>query len=177
MNYAKLRDATYLLKDIPNLEFCYDTTRNPMDTFLKMHEQIGNDNAVYLEDDVILTKNFTLKCEAEIQGKEKSFISFFSLKKDDYKGSRWLKGGKFCGSLCYYVPARINLAIIDYFNKNMEYMKNSKDATGYDLWVAKLLQTNKLSYWNVVPNLAQHKREKSIINPKRPIWRQSETFV
>ncbi len=159
---------------IPNIEFARDRIHNAMDTFKLSLEMAGDDACVHLEDDIILCNNFVTKINLEIAKRPNEVIQFFSMRKDDLIiGSRYVNGRDFCGNLCVYLPPHMGTAILKYMDIWDGYEKNP---TAYDYLMADYFKANKIKYWNVCPNLVDHKIQKSRINPKRSSKRVSLTF-
>ena len=59
---------------------------------------------------------------------------------------------------------------------SLKWPKLKDDPTGYDIMMADFFKMHKVKYWNVVPNLVDHKVMKSRIDPRRSSKRQSFTF-
>jgi len=164
--------TAYLQARIPQLEVVMDTTRNHFDTFLASLAHQGEDPALRLEDDIVLTKQFLAKAEAVIAMKPRAVIQFFSMRKDDpTAGSRWDRG--FLMNQCCYFPA-------GYATELLEYAEAWRPAypdhpSGTDLMVQHWLKGRKEPYWLSVPSLVQHRNTKSRIGA-RSTYRQSQTF-
>ena len=84
----------YLKQHIPHLEIVEDRERDAMETFLRACVEANNEPVVHLEDDIILTRDFLPKLEAEITAHPHDLIQGFSRSKYDLDlGSRWKAGG------------------------------------------------------------------------------------
>ena len=159
---------------IPQLELCIDKTHNAFDTFNASLEMAGNDPCVHLEDDIILCDHFVDRVIHEISKRPRDVIQFFSMRKDDLTiGSRYIPGSKFMMNQCYYIPPMMGPIMLDY---SLHWEGLEDEPTGYDLMMADFFRLHKVKYWNVCPNLVDHKVCKSRINPKRSSKRQSLTF-
>lgn len=167
-------DLSEYTSNIPNLEICRDTTRNAMDTFRKSLEMIGESASVNMEDDIILCKDFMEKIQKEIEKRPDDVIQFFSMRKDDLTiGSRYIPGRQFLMGQCFYLPKGMSKELLEY-SKTWSRLK--EHPTGLDTMIGDFLKEKKVKYWNVCPNLVDHKVCKSRIDPRRSSKRQSLTF-
>jgi hypothetical protein len=174
-----VREREHFLPDltagIPGLEIMRDFSRDAMTTFLYAMTASQNDPTVHLEDDIILTRDFTAKVEAEIDKNPGQVIQFFSIKRSDARlGSREMPGRSFIMTQCFYLPAGHAPAIHAY---RPGWRRAVEHPTGFDLMVADFLGDRRERYWLHVPSLVQHRPIRSEINPRRPVGRQSETFL
>lgn len=167
-------DLSEYFRQIPNLILCCDVDRNAMTTFKNSLKMAGDEPCVNMEDDIILCNDFMHKISSEIDKYSDSVIQFFSMRKDDLTiGSRWIPGSRFMMNQCFYLPAGMSKALLDYMD---DWSRYEEHPTGYDILMADFFKERKISYWNVCPNLVDHKVEKSRINPRRSSRRQSLTF-
>ena len=163
------------LEQIPHLEPVRDATRNPLETFLRVLLAIGNDAAVHLEDDVILTREFVPKIEVAIAERPDVVQQFFSLRKaDKARGSRWMAASSFLMAQCFYMPAGIATAIYDYYSS---WPGRLVHKYGSDVVIRDLLVSRRERYWLHVPSLVQHRIARSAVDPRRSSRRQSPSFV
>lgn len=140
----------------------------------------GEDPVLILEDDVLFCDDFLKKVQKEIAEREDRVIQFFSMRKDDLSmGSREISGGDFAGTPCVYFPAGFAKELLSWADDFVEmYTKKTSDGIApTDTFVAAYLKHTKKKYWNVVPNLVEHRPCISAINPKRSRARQSFTFL
>jgi hypothetical protein len=166
--------VNYLKKYLPNATFLFDFTKNAMTTFLEAMTLAGEEPCVHMEDDIYLTENFEVKLEKAISERPEEVIQFFSMRGADLTiGSRYDSGRTFMMNQCFYLPAGYSIKIRDYYPK---WPQKDIHKTGYDILIADFLKERKEKYYIYVPSLVQHRRGKSIINPKRPTFRQSITF-
>lgn len=162
----------YLLERIPGAVVIYDTNRNAMDTFRAALAAAGDGPAVHMEDDIILTRRFTEKVEAAIAERPHMPIQFFSMRKADLTvGSREEPGRTFLMGQCFYLPAGMSRELLAY-----RWPRLREHPTGLDLMVADFMRERRMRYWLHVPSLVQHRRGKSLIDPRRSSYRQSFTF-
>lgn len=168
-------DLSEYTSAIPTLEVAKDRIHNAMDTFRLSLEMAGDDPCVHLEDDIILCDDFVRRIEAEIAKRPNDVIQFFSMRKDDLTiGSRYIRGSLFCCGVCFYLPQGMSADILNFMNS---WDKYDDDPTGLDTpLMSDYFKTNKIKYWNVCPNLVDHKQVKSRINPRRSTKRQSLSF-
>jgi len=164
----------YLTTNIPELIVVQDKTNNAMDTFLTAMSITGNDAAVHIEDDIIITSDFCAKLHTVIAKMPDMVIQFFSMRKADLTiGSRLDYGRTFMMNQCFYLPHSYSKMILEYYPV---WPQRERHKTGYDILIADWLKFRKEKYWIHVPSLVQHRKCKSIINPRRPNNRQSITF-
>lgn len=161
-------------KDIPNLIVCKDRKHDAMDTFKYSLELAGDSPVINMEDDIILCDNFYRKILEEISKRPNEVIQFFSMRKDDLTiGSRYIPGRTFCMAQCFYMPKGMAKEVLEYMNRWTRY---EEEPNALDWLFADYLKEKKIKYWNVCPNLVDHKVGKSRINPRRSSKRQSFTF-
>lgn len=79
-----------------------DTKHQPVESFLEQLEQISDDNAVLLEDDVILCKNFKQEIEKVIQQSPNIIINFFTMPNRFF--TTFMQIGGFVYNQCTYYP-------------------------------------------------------------------------
>jgi hypothetical protein len=165
----------YVESHIPNLIVLNDKDKDPMGNFMKALEAAGDEAAVHLEDDVILTKNFVKKAEQVISENPARVIQFFSMRKDDLSiGTRIDKGRNFIAALCFYLPPKMSKGLRSYF-PNWERI--DEHPTGLDLTIADFLKKTRQDYLVYCPNLADHRIGKSAIDSRRRSDRVSKTFI
>ncbi len=164
----------YLKQYLPDAEFLIDVPGNAMSGFLEAMWSAGKDAAVHMEDDIYLTKNFKEKAENVIEEHSDEVIQFFSMRQADIdKGSRYEPGRTFMMNQCFYLPAGYSKAILEYYPK---WHQKEIHPTGYDILIADFLKERKEKYFLSVPSLVDHRKGKSLINPKRSNARQAKVF-
>lgn len=169
-------DAEYLQQHLPAAEWCWDETRSHMDTFMRSLTLAGGDACVHMEDDVILTQNFTEQLHQEIATRPDVVIQFFSRRsKDLTEGSRW--DNSFIMNQCSYFPPGYSAAIAEHFAAWKAGGHLAKDPNGSDLMIRHWLRSRRERYWIHVPNLVEHRVARSLINSRRSTKRQSLTFT
>jgi hypothetical protein len=167
-------DLSEYTSKIPNLEFARDRKHDSMDTFRYSLELTGDDACVNMEDDIILCQDFYNKIQEEIKKRPNDVIQFFSMRGDDLTiGSRYINGGTFCMNQCFYLPKGMSKKLLKYMD---EWTRYDEEPNAYDYLMGDYFRLHKIKYWNVCPNLVDHKVQKSRINPRRSSKRQSFTF-
>lgn len=162
-----------ILKQIPEAIVYYDEFGDAMKSYLHVCENIiKGQPAVLLEDDIILTSNFKEKIEAVIERYPKILINFFSLSKKNVT-PHFKKGREYCMNQCEYFPEGFSLKVVEAYER---WEGKKENPTAYDFLVGYAWGGN-MPYLVWCPSLVQHRRVKSIINPKRSSSRQSITFV
>jgi len=165
----------YLESKIEGLQIVEDTDKNAMHTFLNALDFVGENAAVHIEDDIIVTAGFQSKLDCVIQDNSDTVIQFFSMRKDDLLiGSRLDYGRKFMMCQCFYLPPNYSKLLLEYHSKWEK--KEQQLRSGYDLLIADFLKARKEKYWIHVPSLVDHRKVRSAINRRRSSFRQSKTF-
>jgi hypothetical protein len=165
----------YLTPKLPGAVWVYDRYRDAMETFARCLAAAGDGPCLHMEDDAILTRNFLLKAEKVIErvGPDK-VIQFFSMRGADLaQGSRWDRN--FISNVCWYAPRGFSNGVLCELNRWKA--NHPEHPTGVDLAVCDFLKANRMKYWIEVPNLADHRSDKSRIDPRRSTKRQSKTFI
>lgn len=151
-----------------------DKTNNAMDTFMIAMEASGDCPAIHIEDDAVLTTCFLEKAHREIEARPNSVINFFSMRKADLEvGSRWCNGGTFSATVCFYMPKNYSKMVYGFYPV---WERKFEHPIGFDLMIADWLKLRHEKFWIVIPNLADHRIGKSMINPRRSSKRKSLTF-
>lgn len=163
----------YLQKHLPSAEWCFDKTKNAMDTFLDAMQMAGNDPVVHMEEDILLTQNFTTKLYNAIRQHPNNVIQFFSMRKADIEtGSRW--DNNYMMNQCFYLPYGYSKEIYDY---RWRWKGIDANPTGTDTMINDFLKEKGQKYWINVPSLVEHRVAKSMIDSRRSSKRQSKTFT
>ncbi len=176
VKYMPEREAQLIemKKQIPNVVVVQDIMRSHMDTFIRALEEAGDESAVHLEDDIILCDNFVERCLEQINLREDRMIQFFSMRKADLEvGSRYDYGANFLMNQCVYYPAGYSKMIKNYW---LAWDRKEEHPSGSDTMIADFLKSRKEKYYIVVPNLVDHVKGKSVIDPRRSSKRISKTF-
>lgn len=167
-------ELNYLKQHLPHAEYLIDIPGNAMNGFLEAMWSAGKDASVHMEEDIYLTENFQEKAENVIEDHSDEVIQFFSMRQADIdRGSRYEPGRTFMMNQCFYLPAGYSKAILEYYP---EWHQKEIHPTGYDILIADFLKERKEKYFLSVPSLVDHRRGKSLINPKRSNARQAKVF-
>ena len=162
----------YLQKHLPQAEWCFDTNRNAMTTFLSAMRQAGQDAVVHMEEDILITTDFMYKINKIISEHPNEVIQFFSMRALDLTiGSRY--DTSYMMNQCVYFPAGYSALMLDYYQI---WDKKAQHPTGTDIMINDFLRKRKEKYWIHIPSLVEHRVAQSRINPRRSSKRQSKTF-
>ena len=163
----------YLERHLPDAEWIVDDARRgARATFIDALRLAGDDPALILEDDIILTEDFMAKALSVCWWHPSSVIQFFSMRGDDLTvGSRWDR--KFAMNQCTYFPAGYGPMIADYLPR---WPARDQHTSACDILVNDWLRSRREPYWLHVPSLVEHRIGVSAINPSRSSKRQSKTF-
>lgn len=165
----------YLRSHIPGLQVVEDDGRGVMANHQRALRATNGQPFVLLEDDVLLTRDFTAKAEAVIAERPDDVITFFSRRKDDLTlGSRYMSAMGFYMAQCLYFPAGVGPAIADYHPISPTL---TKDPTASDRVVAAWCKHDGRNIWISVPSLVEHLPITSAIDSRRSKNRQSLTFT
>jgi len=168
----------YLKTHLPNAEYLIDTPGNAMSGFLHALSISGTDPSIHMEEDIWLTNDFENKIESVISKHKSEVIQFFSMRKADIDiGSRYEPGRTFLMNQCFYLPKEYSKLIYNYYFNGWDDERKIRYKTGYDILIADFLKSRKEKYYISIPSLVDHRRLKSIINPKRNIGRQAKVFL
>jgi hypothetical protein len=167
------RDISILLDQLNNVSVYVDTNKKPLESFIRTLRLAGDDNALYMEDDIILSKDFINDTNNFISLNSDNVINFWTLKKS-IKKTTLMPPSSFMSNLCVYFPNNHIIGLINFYNKGWNRIE--EHPTGMDLLVRDYLISTKTKYWLYQPSLVQHKKLVSAINPKRSKYRQSITF-
>lgn len=162
-----------ILKQIPQaIVYWDDEYHDAMKSYLHVCKNIVGDNpAVLLEDDIILTSNFTEKIERIINEYPEILINFFSLSKK-HTAPHFKRGREYCMNQCEYFPKGFARKVVEAYQV---WPDREKEPNAYDYLVGYAWGYGK-PYLVWCPSLVQHREVKSIINPRRSSKRQSITF-
>lgn len=170
---ARTEFVNEILEQIPEaIVYWDDEFHDAMKSYLYVCENIvGEQPAVLLEDDIILTSNFKGKAEAVISRYPQILINFFSLSKK-YTKPHFKTGREYCMNQCEYFPAGFGKRVVEAY---AHWDKRESEPNAYDFLVGYAWgYSNPYLVW--CPSLVQHRQVKSIINPRRSSKRQSITF-
>lgn len=150
-------------------------------SFLKAIE-IADDDAVYIQDDVLLCKDFLGKCRKVVGEHPDSVIVFstpFLKGRTEYNGDKIIDTEGFYPAkdagwmLCIYIPKMISQGFLNFWltdecktvSAYKKYMKMQAD----DLFFRRFLERYGYdSVFVTVPNLAGHEENVSVVCESRP---------
>lgn len=157
---------------IPFAKVIMDTDGNAMHTFVALLRSVGESPALIMEDDVLVCHDFKRRVDAEIARRPQDIIQFFSRRKKDLEvGSRWIPMASFSFNICFYLPQGYCKRLLQYYDRG--WRRIAEHPTGYDLMLGDCFAGE--NYWNVVPNLVDHRVGKSSIDSRRAKSRVSLT--
>ena len=137
-------------------ELLIDKERKPVDSFIKQLKYISEYDAVLLEDDLILCKDFKNKIEEVIEQYPNDIINFF-YKPNYYFTTHY--DSVFYYNQCTYYPKGVALAIANEMEKIRKIMPNAQ----YDVLESQALSNLGMRHLVYRPCLIQHLDKDSLI--------------
>lgn len=139
--------------------------------------RIVNDNAVYIQDDVVLCKDFKQRCEDFILQYPRSVIVFSSFFDSNNDVRNAFRDGAGVQTLCVFIPKYTAEAYL-YSIDSGEWILTQKDRRGQfdDLNFGRWLVRYGFDIFVTYPNLAGHLPVRSSINKSRPANRLCKNF-
>ena len=125
-----------------------DYTRQPVDSFIKQLEQISNEDAVLLEDDLVLCENFEEEINKVISEFSDTVINFFTLPHEYFTTHKSL--GHFVYNQCTYYPKGVAKKIAQKMRELREPYNQ------YDTLENKAMRALNLPHVRYRPSLVQH---------------------
>jgi hypothetical protein len=163
MTLAGKRSVSEYVKAIPWLKLSIDYEGDSLNNFYRMMA-MAQDDAVFLQDDIILCKDFIKKVVEAVKKYPKDVIQFFTMRRKPYEvgepyyenGSKWLM------NQCFYLPKEISRELAEYKTEDEEILKRGSQ----DMLMKAYFKEKKMKYvqWN--KSLVQHKIGKSVMYPK-----------
>lgn len=175
------RNTKYLERLLPEAEIVNDVNHNGcVWSFLKAIE-VANDDAIYIQDDMLLCKDFKKKAEEYVKKYPSSVIIFSShiiknakkYAETIYREEKFYTG-KEGGTwlLCTYIPKKIGMEFFDFIVseecKKLGSWKKYEKMQADDLLFCKFLDLRSYKAFVVVPQLAGHEENKSVVLASRP---------
>ena len=171
------RDTSYLERHIPSAMVYSDVEhKGAIQSFIDAIKA-ADDDAVYVQDDMLLCKDFAVRAKAYVNQNPDRVIVFANFTHDKqsshvtYEGHFPAREGGWL--LCTYIPKHIALAFCKWYeNKGYETVRNHKkylEMQGDDIFFCRFLEQIDKDVLVAVPNLAGHRKNKSVINPNRPV--------
>jgi len=162
------RDVTYFEYLIPEAIFYNDALHEgPIKSFVGAMK-LAQDDAVYIQDDMLLCRDFKARCDAVCKAHKDEVVQLANNTFRNVK-TRVLVGGHYPADkvpwcLCIYIPWRLASAFVDWYESGR--IKPTKfETNGYsdDLLFSRFMKKMKEDEYLVVPNLAGHPMNKSIV--------------
>lgn len=142
-------------------EILVDKEHNPGRHFLNSLKYIKNENAVLMEDDIILCKNFKNEIEKVIEKYPNAIINFFP-DPFDYFTTHWSDNSR--QNQCTYFPKGVLENVI----KVLEPLLDTDEYKGfYSRHLDFALRQCHISFLKYRPALVQHKDIKTLLTRKR----------
>lgn len=151
-------------------ELLIDTEHNCGKAFLKQLEYVNDYDAVLLEDDCVLCKDFKKRIEEVISKHPNDIINFFTLPYE-WRREGYTLPRKFCYNQCTYFPKGISKQIVDAF------LKTNTETNSAERIMKVALKKLKLNHYVYIPFLVQHLDNDSIMNHKKFYKRRSPFFI
>lgn len=172
----RLENVELLKTIIPQLEVIVDTQKDGYKSYFKGLELLNDTGGVFLEDDVLLCKDFMNRIESIINHKGcLELYNFFENPKvpsiTSYRG-----GSKFFSCVCSYIPKGFADLVIKEYDVFKRDKPSLHQGMATDRLVPYVLVKNKIKYWHIRPCLVQHLAFKSAIG-NRPTNRQTTFFI
>lgn len=168
------RDTSYLERLLPNAEIYNDVDHiGALYSFLDVLKKT-DDDALYIQDDMLLCKNFETKAQKIINERPNDVIVFsnFTIDKSSkevttqgYWSAR--KGGWL---LCTYIPHEIAQGFLLWWSlgKYQKYDKRWITRQYDDAYFCRFLEEIKKEVFVIIPNLAGHPKNHSVIDGRPP---------
>ena len=138
-------------------ELLVDKEHKPVESFIKQLEIISDNDAVLLEDDLLLCKNFKKRIERVISRYPDKIINFFTFPIQYFKTREFQR---FIWNQCTYYPKGIAKIVA----AKMQEIKNNSDIEmQYDILENEALKELKITHIQNRPCLVQHLDGKSLI--------------
>jgi hypothetical protein len=162
------RNTEYLEKLLPEAVVVNDVNHNgAIWSFLKAIE-VADDDAIYIQDDMLLCKDFKKRAEAYVEKYPDEVISFSSQKSVTFNvESEGFSNKSPLWDMCIYIPKKIAQAYRTFhlaegykkFYRWEIFLEKSATDTLLERYVYQVL---KKSVFNVCPSLAGHKPLESV---------------
>lgn len=170
------RDTVYLERLIPGALIYNDVEhRGAVESFVEAIK-MADDDAVYVQDDMLLCENFCARAEKHISSYPDTVI-VFSNPANDKKYTHIVQEGHYSPInagylLCTYIPRKTGKAFVEWYErkgyKTIELYKRYFEMQLDDALFFHFLYSVGRDVFVTVPNLAGHPKNKSIIDARRP---------
>ncbi len=153
-------------------ELLIDKEHKPVESFIQQLKIISNEDAVLLEDDIILCYNFKKRIEEVIKQYPNDIINFF-YRPDDYFSSHYTD--QFSWNQCTYYPKGIGKVIAEAMeNYKLRFPKLKLQ---YDLLENTALKQLHIPIYVYRPCLVQHIDYSSLIQEKGLRYRRTPYYI
>lgn len=170
------RNTEYLERLLPDAEiYCDDKHIGALESFIDVLRKTEGD-AVYVQDDMLLCKDFIKRTREVIEKYPYAVIVFSNFTHDasskDVVKQGWYNAKKGCWLLCTYIPEGIKNAFLKWWDngewKSIGRCKQWVSRQYDDAFFSRFLLQNDLDVFVTVPNLAGHPKNKSVIDSRAP---------
>lgn len=154
-------------------ELLVDYEHNPVQSIIVQLKKISKSNSIFMEDDIILCKDFENRINEVIKKYPNQIINFyFQPLQYQVKGLR--RGKDFLFNQCVYYPRYITSKIA----KEMEILlEEGFKFDQYDRLQAKAMERLGIDFISYRPMLVQHKKGPSLLNNNWTNGAQTIYFV
>ena len=140
----------------------YDYEHKPVESFIEQMKIISKSNAVFMEDDIILCKDFEAKLEEAVKKYPGQVINFF-FQPLAYLFTGEVEGKRFLYNQCVYYPRYVAGKIAKEMERLVEEGIKWKQ---YDEIQAVAMQNLGINFINYRPCLVQHVGKQSLLGNK-----------
>ena len=136
----------------------YDYEHKPLESYIKQLRIISNDDAVFMEDDIILCRDFQKKIEEVIARRPHQIINFYYLPESYYSPSIF-PAKLYHWNQCVYYPKGIAKQIAD----KMDEIKEKNKMHHYDVLQGYTMAELHINFYSHRPCLVQHNGPVSLL--------------
>lgn len=149
--------AAYLRDRLPEAEWCVDRAHDPVGNFLAALTLQGDDDAIHLDDDVVLARDWRILAEGHLAVRRGHPIQWFSARpKADERGARWER--HFIGTQCFHLPGRLAPGAVEWFDTWPGSPHPSLHPQRlFDVGLGAYLRSLDERVWVTCPSLVQHR--------------------
>ena len=151
-----------------NYQLLIDREHRPVDSFIDQLELISEDDALLLEDDIILCHNFLQEVNKAVSQFPNLVINFFNSPLDYYTSH--IATNHFCWNQCTYYPKELSKIIAT------EMRRQRGTYTQYDTLEKHAMTYKGIAYVNYRPMLVQHIDYSSLIQKAGICKRRTRYF-
>lgn len=168
------RYVDYLVNTVPGIIVAHDRIHDAVDTFALAMEIAGEEEALHIEDDIVVPNDFLQLVESILleHGKDKIIQMYWSGEK---KPTELRLGSSFSAALCFYMPAGYSKELLEYYRQG--WRRKDTPGQALDWMMADWLQDTKRKYVHLGYSIVQHREGKSAIDSRRSSKRKSKSFM